>query len=471
MNKSSRLPGFYKLSLEARVAVVAELAGLTADEKTILMGEGLSPAQANQMIENVVGIHALPLGIAVNFLINGQDYLIPMAIEEPSVVAGASFAARLVRDGGGFTTSSDEPVMIGQIQVVDVADPWAARFELLAQKSRLLQLADQTDPLIASLGGGARDLTVRVVEDSPSTSPSSCSGGTSGHRTVGPMVVVHLLFDCRDAMGANTVNTACEALAPEVENITGGRVVLRIISNLADRRLARAKCAIQTDVLGLEPFTGQTVSTRIVEAYALAANDPYRAATHNKGIMNGIDAVAVATGQDWRAVEAGAHAYAARRGRYTSLSHWSVDADGNLVGTLELPLAVGIVGGASRVHPTAKVALKIVGVKTAQELAEVMAAVGLAQNLAALRALATEGIQRGHMKLHARQLAIAAGATANMVELIAGRLVAEQEIRLDRAQELVQKLSTLGEGLSTEPILSSSKGPSRLGQRPSANDF
>lgn len=463
MNKSSRLPGFYKVSLEARVAVVAELAGLTAGEKAILMGEGLSPAQANQMIENVVGIHALPLGIAVNFLINGQDYLIPMAIEEPSVVAGASFAARLVRDGGGFTTSSDEPVMIGQIQVVDVADPWAARFELLAQKSRLLQLADQTDPLIASLGGGARDLTVRVVEDSPSTS--------SGHRTVGPMVVVHLLFDCRDAMGANTVNTACEALAPEVENITSGRVVLRIISNLADRRLARARCTIPAEVLAFEPFAGQTVSTHIVEAYALAANDPYRAATHNKGIMNGIDAVAVATGQDWRAVEAGAHAYAARRGRYTSLSHWSVDADGNLVGTLELPLAVGIVGGASRVHPTAKVALKIVDVKTAQELAEVMAAVGLAQNLAALRALATEGIQRGHMELHARQVAIAAGATANMVELIAGRLVAEQEIRLDRAQELVQKLSTLGEGLSTEPILSSSKGPSRLGQRPSANDF
>jgi len=473
MNKSSRLPGFYKLSLEARVAVVAELAGLTAGEKAILMGEGLSPAQANQMIENVVGIHALPLGIAVNFLINGQDYLIPMAIEEPSVVAGASFAARLVRDGGGFTTSSDEPVMIGQIQVVGVADPWAARFELLAQKSRLLQLADQTDPLIASLGGGARDLTVRVVEDSPSTSPWSFGPGTkrSGHRTVGPMVVVHLLFDCRDAMGANTVNTACEALAPEVENITGGRVVLRIISNLADRRLARARCTIPAEVLAFEPFAGQTVSTRIVEAYALAANDPYRAATHNKGIMNGIDAVAVATGQDWRAVEAGAHAYAARRGRYTSLSHWSVDADGNLVGTLELPLAVGIVGGASRVHPTAKVALKIVGVKTAQELAEVMAAVGLAQNLAALRALATEGIQRGHMKLHARQVAIAAGATGDLVEIISGRLVAEQESRLDRAQELVQKLSTLGEGLSTEPILSSSKGPSRLGQRPSANDF
>jgi hydroxymethylglutaryl-CoA reductase len=428
MSKSYRLPGFYKLSLEDRVAVVAELAGLTADEKAILMGEGLRLAQADQMIENVVGIHALPLGVAVNFLINGQDYFIPMAIEEPSVVAGASFAARLVRDGGGFTTSSDEPVMIGQIQVMDVADSQAACSKLLAQKSRLLQLADQTDPLIVSLGGGARDLITRVVED----------------KTVGPMVVVHLLFDCRDAMGANTVNTACEALAPEVEKITGGRVVLRILSNLADRRLARAQCTIPVEVLAFESFTGQTVSKRIVEACALAANDPYRATTHNKGIMNGIDAVAIATGQDWRALEAGAHAYAARSGRYTSLSHWSVDADGNLLGTLELPLAVGIVGGASRVHPTAKVVLKILGVKTAQELAEVMAAVGLAQNLAALRALATEGIQRGHMALHARQVAIAAGATGDQVEIIAGRLVAEQKIRLDRAQELVQELEVRG---------------------------
>jgi len=429
MNKSSRLPGFYKLSLEDRAAVVAELAGLTASEKATLMGKGLSPAQADQMIENAVGIHALPLGIAVNFLINGQDYLVPMAIEEPSVVAGASFAARLVRDGGGFTTNSDEPVMIGQIQVLDVADPQAARSELLAQKNRLLQLADQTDPLIVSLGGGARDLIVRIVE----------------HSAVGPMVIVHLLFDCRDAMGANTVNTACEALAPEVENITGGRVVLRILSNLADRRLARAKCTIPAEALAFQPFTGQTVSKRILEAYALAATDRYRAATHNKGIMNGIDAVAIATGQDWRALEAGAHAYAARSGRYTSLSHWSVDADGNLVGALELPLAVGIVGGASRVHPTAKIALKILGVTTARELAEVMTAVGLAQNLAALRALATEGIQRGHMQLHARQVAIAAGATGDLVEIIASRLVAEQRIRLDRAQELVQERLDVGD--------------------------
>ena len=436
MSKSSRLPGFYKLSLEERAAVVAELAELTVSEKAILMGKGLSPTQADQMIENVVGVHALPLGIAANFLINGQDYLIPMAIEEPSVVAGASFAARLVRAGGGFAASSDEPVMIGQIQALDVADPQAARSALLAHKSRLLQLADQTDPLLVSLGGGARDLTIHVIENS----------------AVGPMVIVHLLFDSRDAMGANTVNTACEALAPEVENVTGGRVVLRILSNLADRRLARAECSIPPDALAFREFTGQTVAKRIVEAYALAANDPYRAATHNKGIMNGIDAVAMATGQDWRALEAGAHAYAARGGvlssskggRYTSLSHWSVDANGNLAGALELPLAVGIVGGASRVHPTAKVALKILGVTTARELAEVMAAVGLAQNLAALRALATEGIQRGHMELHARQVAIAAGATDDLVGIIAARLVAERRIRLDRAQELVQERLDIG---------------------------
>ena len=425
MSKTSRLPGFYKLSLEERAATIADRAELTANEKSILMGQGLTPSQADHMIENVVGTHALPLGVAVNFLINGRDYLIPMAIEEPSVVAGASFAARLAREGGGFITSSDEPVMIGQIQVVDVDNPWAARSKILAQKSRLLQLADRTDPLLVRLGGGARDLDVRVIEDT----------------TVGPMVVVHLLFDCRDAMGANTVNTACEALAPEVEKITGGRVVLRILSNLADRRLARAKCTIPAEALAFEGFSGHTVVKRIVEAHALAVSDLYRAATHNKGIMNGIDAMAIATGQDWRALEAGAHAYAARSGRYTSLSCWSADADGNLTGTLELPLAIGIVGGASRVHPTAKVALKILGVKTAQELAEVMAAVGLAQNLAALRALATEGIQRGHMELHARQLAIAAGASGNLVETIAERLVAERRISLERAQELVRELA------------------------------
>jgi len=420
MQKSSRLPGFYDLSVAERADTVAQWAELT-DEETAILEEGLNSAQANQMIENVVGTHALPLGIAANFLINGHDYLIPMAIEEPSVVAGASFAARLVRQGGGFNTSSTEPLMIAQIQVVDAADPWAARLDLLAAKQRLLNLADETDPLIVSLGGGARDLEVRVVPESP----------------VGPMLVAHLIYDCRDAMGANTLNTAAETLAPAVEEITGGRVVLRILSNLADRRLARAKCVLPAKVLAFGEHPSSLVVERVVEAYALAAVDPYRAATHNKGIMNGIDAVVIATGNDWRAVEAGAHSYAARSGRYTSLTTWEKDGDGNLVGTLELPLAVGIVGGATRVHPTAKVALKILGVKTARELAEVIAAVGLAQNLAALRALATEGIQRGHMELHARQVAIAAGATGEMVEKVARQLVAERRIRLDRAREIL----------------------------------
>jgi hydroxymethylglutaryl-CoA reductase len=422
MEKSSRLPGFYDLSVAERANTVAEWAGLTVEESAILE-EGLSSAQANQMIENVIGTHALPLGIAANFLINGRDYLIPMTIEEPSVVAGASFAARLVRQGGGFSTSSTESLMIAQMQVVDVADPWAARFDLLAVKQRFLDVADETDPLIVSLGGGARGLEVQVIPESPA----------------GPMLVAHLIYDCRDAMGANTLNTAAEALAPLVEEITGGRVVLRILSNLADRRLARAKCALPAEILAFAGYTGSLVVERIVEAYALAAVDPYRAATHNKGIMNGIDAVVIATGNDWRAVEAGAHSYAARSGSYTSLTTWGKDDHGNLVGTLELPMAVGIVGGATRVHPTAKVALKILGVETARELAEVTAAVGLAQNLAALRALATEGIQRGHMELHARQVAIAAGATGEMVEKVARKLVAERRIRLDRAREILRQ--------------------------------
>ncbi len=425
MGSSSRLPKFYDLSLAERVTRVREWAGLTSDEMATLRGdEGLKPAQADHMIENVVGTHALPLGIATNFLINGRDYLIPMAVEESSVVAGASYAARLVREGGGFLTTSTEPLMIAQIQILDVADPWAARFDLLAAKERVLAVANETDPVIVGLGGGARDLEVRVIPESP----------------VGPMLVAHLIYDCRDAMGANAVNTAAEVLAPLVEEITGGRVRLRIISNLADRRLARAKAMVPAEALAFEGFSGEEVVEGIIEAYALATVDPYRAATHNKGIMNGIDAVVVATGNDWRAIEAGAHAYAARTGRYTSLSTWGRNEKGDLVGTLELPLAVGIVGGATRVHPTAQVALKILRVRTAHELAEVIAAVGLAQNLAAIRALATEGIQRGHMELHARQVAIAAGASGELIQKVADRLVAERVIRPDRAAEVLREL-------------------------------
>jgi hydroxymethylglutaryl-CoA reductase len=425
MDKTSRLPGFYDLSAGERARQVSAWADLDDAEGAVLAGPGLTVERAAQMIENVVGTHALPLGIAPNFVINGHDYLVPMAIEEPSVVAAASYMAKIVRDAGGFHTCSTEPVMIAQMQVLDVPDPWSARFDLLCHKQRLLELANQTDPVVVSLHGGARDLEMRVFPDTPA----------------GPMLVIHLLYDTRDAMGANTANTAAEALAPLVEEITGGRVHLRILSNLADRRLARAKCVIPSALLAFGDYSGERVVQGIVEAYTFAAVDPYRAATHNKGIMNGIDAVALACGQDWRAIEAGAHAYAAREGRYTSLSTWTQDRAGNLVGTLELPLAVGTVGGATRVHPGAQVALKILGVQTARELAEVMAATGLAQNLAALRALSTEGIQRGHMTLHARQVAIAAGATADQVPAIAARLVTEGRVRLDRAQQILADMA------------------------------
>jgi hydroxymethylglutaryl-CoA reductase len=423
--KSSRIPGFYDLDLEKRAILVSEWAGLDETERAVLVGAGLQAERADQMIENVVGTHALPLGIAPNFLINDRDYLIPMVIEEPSVVAAASYMARIVRDAGGFRTCSTEPVMIAQMQVLDTPDPWAARFDLLCQKERLLELANQTDPVVVSLHGGARDMEMRVFPDTP----------------LGPMLVIHLLYDTRDAMGANTVNTAAEALAPLVEEISGGRVHLRILSNLADRRLARAKCTIPPNLLAFGDYSGERVIQGIVEAYTFAAVDPYRAATHNKGIMNGIDAVALACGQDWRAIEAGAHVYAVRDGRYRSLSTWTRDHQGNLVGTLELPLAVGTVGGATRVHPGAKVALKILAVQTARELAEVMAAVGLAQNLGALRALSTEGIQRGHMALHARQVAIAAGATGDQVPAVAARLVTEGKIRPERAQEILAEMA------------------------------
>jgi hydroxymethylglutaryl-CoA reductase len=424
-DKSSRLPGFYNLSVVDRADRVASWAGLDDEERSRLAGSGLGIERANQMIENVVGTHSLPIGIAPNFLINSQEYLVPMVIEEPSVVAAASYMARIIRDSGGFQTHSTEPLMIGQMQLLDVPDPWAARFDLLAEKKRLLEIAGQTDPIVVSLGGGPRDLEAHVFSETQ----------------VGPMLVVHLLYDTRDAMGANTVNTAAEVLAPVIEQITGGRVHLRILTNLADRRLARAKCVIPPDLMAFKEYEGSEVIAGIVEAYVFAAVDPYRAATHNKGIMNGVDAVALACGQDWRAIEAGAHAFAARSGRYTALSTWTQDVAGKLVGTLELPMAVGTVGGATRVHPEAQVALKILGAKTARELGEVIAAVGLAQNLGALRALATEGIQRGHMALHARQMAIAAGASPEQVPAVAARLVAEGVVRLDRAEEILSELA------------------------------
>ncbi len=434
MARSSRISGFYNLAPTERQRIVADWAALTEEQSSTLQAllaapGGLPLEQADKMVENVVGTYGLPLGIATNFLVNGRDVLVPMVIEEPSVVAGASYAARLARAGGGFQTESTEPLMIGQMQVLDVPDVGSACEKVEAGKQRLLDLANSTDPVVVSLHGGARDVEVREIWDSPA----------------GPMLAVHLIYDCRDAMGANMVNTACEALAPVVEELTGGRVNLRILSNLADRRLARARCVVPAKELATEGMSGELVAQRIVEAYALAYADPYRAATHNKGIMNGVDAVVMATGNDWRAIEAGAHAYAARDGQYRSLSTWSyrpADVNGGacLVGSVELPMAVGTVGGATRVHPLARFALLLMGVKSARDLAEIIAAVGLAQNLAAIRALATEGIQKGHMALHARQIAIAAGAQTSEVDAVSAALVAERQIRVDRAKEILVQI-------------------------------
>jgi hydroxymethylglutaryl-CoA reductase len=421
--KESRLPGFYNLSLDERRVALVQRGWVTPGELATLTGEeGLSGEQADHMIENVIGVYGLPLGIALNFIVNSREVLVPMTIEEPSVVAGASFMAKLARSGGGFFAHTTQPEMIGQMQLLDVPDFHAARLAILAQKERLLHEAAQIDPLLQRLGGGPRDLEVRIIENSP----------------MGPFLVLHLIYDVRDAMGANAINTASEHLAPLVESITGGRVHLRILSNLADRRLARARCTIPLSELAFDQYGAEEVRDGVMAAWAFAAADPYRAATHNKGIMNGVDAVVIATGNDWRAVEAGAHAYAARTGRYTSLSTWGHDADGNLVGTLEMPMAVGIVGGATKVHPAAQAALTLMGVNTAGELAEIIVSVGLAQNLAALRALATEGIQRGHMNLHARQVAIAAGAEGETIARLAERLVQEKIVRIDRALEILK---------------------------------
>ena len=398
---SSRLSGFYNLPLAERLEALRRAGQLDQADLDALSGAaGLSLEGADHMVENAIGIFALPLGIGLNFIVNGREVLVPMAIEEPSVVAGASFMAKLARAGGGFSVTTTPPEMIGQMQLLDVPDLPAARLAILEHKSALLDEVAEIDPLLQKLGGGPRDLEVRLIESSP----------------IGPFLVIHLIYDVRDAMGANAVNTAVERLAPRIEAITGGRVHLRILSNLADRRLARARCTIPLSELAFDEYSAAAVRDGIIAAWAFAAVDPYRAATHNKGIMNGVDAVVIATGNDWRAIEAGAHAYAARSGRYTSLSTWGKDAQGNLVGTLEMPMAVGIVGGATRVHPTARAALKLMGVSHAAELAEIIVSVGLAQNLAALRALATEGIQRGHMSLHARQVAIAAGAQGEQIE-------------------------------------------------------
>ncbi|MEP7199117.1 MAG: hydroxymethylglutaryl-CoA reductase, degradative [Chloroflexota bacterium] len=417
--KTSRLEGFYKQSLADRARLVAEWADLDQTDYQALQDGGLSLQLADNLIENAIGLYSLPLGIATNFVVNGKEHLIPMVIEEPSVVAACSFAAKLARAGGGFTAWADEPIMIAQIQTLNITDVDAAAEKILAHKDELLCQANAVHPNLVARGGGARDIEARVVRES----------------AIGPMLIVHLLVDVRDAMGANIVNTAAEALAPTIEALTGGRVLLRILSNLTDRRMAGARCAIPFAALTTDALDGVTVAEGVIAAWAMADADPYRAATHNKGAMNGVDAVLLATGNDWRAIEAGAHAYAARNGRYASLTKWCVEnpksspradvargiipnpnlttqppdhttTESYLVGKIALPMALGTVGGTTKAHPAARAALKILGVQSAQELAGIIAAVGLAQNFSAIRALATEGIQKGHMRLHARKLAV-----------------------------------------------------------------
>ncbi|MGD0979797.1 MAG: hydroxymethylglutaryl-CoA reductase, degradative [Candidatus Bathyarchaeia archaeon] len=423
MQKSSLISGFYKLSPEQRLAAVKEFADLTDEETELLQNTGSLPMDlADRMIENVVGAFPVPLGMGTNFLINKRDYLIPMAIEEPSVVAAASYGAKMVRDGGGFYTSSTPPIMIGQIQVVNVKDPYAARMRVIQSRDEILKKANEQDPVLVSAGGGAKDVEAKIIST-----------------TQGQMLIVEVQVDCRDAMGPNAVNTMAEAVAPMIERIANGHVYLRIVSNLATKRLVRASCLVPKASVG-----GEGVVDGIVNAYAFAAADPYRAATHNKGILNGIIAVVLATCNDHRAIEAGAHAYAARIGHYTSLSTWEKNENGDLLGSIELPMAVGLVGGAVRTHPIAKIALKILGVKTANEFGEVLAAVGLAQNLGALRALAHEGIQRGHMSLHARNIAVLAGATGNLIDKVAAKMVEERKVRVDRAKELLEQYEEVG---------------------------
>ncbi|HOT06562.1 MAG TPA: hydroxymethylglutaryl-CoA reductase, degradative [Methanotrichaceae archaeon] len=416
--KTSRITGLYRISPAERRRTIDELAGPDAGAQD--MGSAaLSLDQADKMVENVVGLFQVPLGLATNFLIDGREVLVPMATEEPSVIAAASNGARMAREGGGFFTSSSGPVMRAQIQAVGIDDPFGAKNRILEESDRIAEMANQKDPMLVKFGGGVVGVEVHVLDS-----------------RIGPMVVTHLLVDCRDAMGANAVNTMAEAVAPEIERITGGRVHLRIISNLADRRLARARAVFKAEAIG-----GTKTVQAVVAAAALAEVDPYRAATHNKGIMNGVTAVVLATGNDTRAVEAGAHSYAARSGLYRSLTRYEINGDGDLVGTIEIPAAVGLVGGATRVHPVAKAAVSTLGVKTADDLSRILAAVGLCQNFAALRALSTEGIQRGHMSLHARNVAVQAGATGDAIERVAARMAEEKRINLARASEIIREMT------------------------------
>src|SRR5262245_36311447 len=421
---SSRIPAFYQMTVAERRQKLAEVLGLSADDRRVLEAADALPLEvADIMIENAVGTFALPFGVGLNFRINGRDLVIPMVVEEPSVIAAASNAALVARAGGGFVTDSDPGAMIGQIQLVRVPDPGGAMERLCAARQRLLARAEELTPGLCRRGAGPRDIEVRLVR-----SPRDET-----------MVVFHVVVDTGDAMGANAVNSLVEGLAPMVQDIAGGVVCLRILSNLADRRLARAAVRVPVEALGRDGMAGEAVAERMLYAYEFAWADPYRATTHNKGVMNGIDAVAVATGNDWRSIEAAAHAYAARDGAYRSLTTWAIE-DRHLVGSLELPMAVSTVGPAVESHPRVRLAFRVLGIATARELAAVTAAVGLASNMAAMRALATEGIQKGHMALHARAVSHAAGARGEEAEILRQQLIAAGEVKIDRARELLRAL-------------------------------
>lgn len=424
---SSRIPGFYKLSMEERLSLLNKSFVFNEEEQGSLNAHGsLSREKADKMIENAVGQYALPYGIGLNFLINGKDHMIPMVIEEPSVVASASHIAKIVRLTGGFTAKTTKRIMIGQIQVLNCPDVLSARRSLLKEEKRLIKSANNAYPSMLERGGGAEGIEVRILDRERGCSQEN-------------MLVVHLLVNTCDAMGANTINTMVEAISPMVQNLTGGQVHLRILSNFTDQCLAKAFCMIPPQFLATENFTGEAVRDGIIDAYEFARRDIYRAVTHNKGVMNGIDAVVMATGNDWRAIEAGAHAYASRFGRYDSMTEWSVDGNGFLVGALELPMPVGTVGGSIGIHPMAQISQKILGVKNASELAQVIVSVGLAQNLGALKALVTDGIQKGHMALQARSVAVMAGAKGEKVNMIARKLVEANEFRVDKAKELMEQ--------------------------------
>ena len=416
--KTSSYSGFFKLSVEERMKEVAEFAALSAKEQEILKNaDALDMDKADHMVENVIGKFALPMGVGINFVINGKDVVIPMVTEEPSVIAACSNAAKMARGAGGFVASTSGNIMIAQIQILDMATPFAAKSAILENKEEIIKICNEKDPVLVKFGGGVKDVEVRVIDS-----------------IVGPMVIVHLLVDTLDAMGANAVNTMAEAVSPYIEKLTGGVAELRILSNLADHRIVRSRAVWKKEAIG-----GEEVADKIINAYAFAAADPYRAATHNKGIMNGIIPVVMATGNDTRAIESGAHSYAARNGKYTSLTTWEKNENGDLVGCIEMPMAVGLVGGATKIHPAAQTAVKILGVKTAAELGQIIASAGLANNLAAMKALATEGIQRGHMSLHARNLANTVGAKGEILEKIVAKMVTEKNVRLEYAQELFDR--------------------------------